>query len=59
MTLHRKIGTANMDKLLYEMWNNGVGSGRVHQLIVREPWNERSLTLKLNMVLKKRAESAS
>ncbi|KRX19120.1 hypothetical protein T07_10100 [Trichinella nelsoni] len=32
MRLHRKIGTANMDKLLYKMWNNGLSSGKVHQL---------------------------
>ncbi|KRY26090.1 hypothetical protein T01_2629 [Trichinella spiralis] len=48
-----------MDKLLCKMWNNGLGSGRVHQLFKQKPWNEKSLTLKLNMVLKRTAERAS
>ncbi|KRY33532.1 hypothetical protein T03_5822 [Trichinella britovi] len=48
-----------MDKLLHKMWDNGLVSGRAHQLFKRKPGNERSLTLKLKMVLRRSAVCAS
>ncbi|KRY34697.1 hypothetical protein T01_10354 [Trichinella spiralis] len=43
----------------YKMWDNGLGCGRVHQLFKRKPRNEKSFTLKLKMVLRRRALRAS